>query len=490
MIVDAGDNVMSTCCTIDTNTETNITSGQEFSPIETGDVTIMFDVLMTYDPNYWAQVTISNHNPFGRLDNWKLSWEWMEGEFINSMRGAFPQVVDTGDCIFGRQGQVYKDFDFSKVLSCARRPTIIDLPLNKANDSRLGLIPFCCRNGSILSPAMDLTKSKSSFQLEVFKMPPDINKTQLSPPLNWRINSTVGPGYQCGQPVRVVPSLFPDPSGLPSQTAAVASWQVVCNTTMIDSTTTANIESKKPTCCVTFSAFFNDSIVPCNTCACGCDSSLTGAGGTCSATEPAVLLPAQAQLVPFDNRTDFIKEFAGLKNRKLPNPMPCPDNCGVSINWHLVSDFEKGWSSRLTLFNWGEADIADWFASIELSRAIPGYEKVYSMDGKVLPYPNNDTLFLQGLSGLNYLIAERNGSNPRKDPPLPGSQQTVISFTKKQTPSINVAGGDGFPTKVYFNGEECSLPTILPSNARRQIAAPAMFCSFLSLTLVFILAGI
>ncbi|KAL6518080.1 COBRA-like protein 7 [Orobanche minor] len=169
--------------------------------------------------------------------------------------------------------------------------------------------------------------------------------------------------------------------------------------------------------------------------------------------------------------TEFIKEFAELKNRKLPNPMPCPDNCGVSINWHLVSDFEKGWTSRITLFNWGEADIVDWFASIELGWAMPGFEKVYSMDGKVLPYPDNGTLFLQGLSGLNYLIAERNGSNPRKDPPVPGSQQTVISFTKKQTPSINVAGGDGFPTKVYFNGEECSLPTIIPSYGRREIAA-------------------
>ncbi|XP_042054277.1 COBRA-like protein 7 [Salvia splendens] len=469
-----GNNTMTTCCTPDANTKTNITSEQGFSPLETGDVTIMYDVLTSNDPNYWAQVTISNHNPFGRLDNWNLSWEWMQGEFINSMRGALPQIIDAGDCIFGRQAQYYKQFDFSKVLSCATRPTIVDLPLSKANDSELGLIPFCCRNGSILSSEIDPEKSKSSFRLEVYKMPPDINKTELAPPLNWQINSTVGPDYQCGQPVRVTPSLFPDASGLPSQTAALATWQVVCNATMT--------RAKKSTCCVTFSSFFNDSIVPCNTCACGCPAS---AGDTCSATEPAVLLPAEAQLVPFHNRTKFIKEFADIKNRKLPNPLPCPDNCGVSINWHLVSDFKKGWTSRVTLFNWGEADIIDWFASVELGRAIPGYEKVYSMDGRVLSFPNNDTLFLQGLPGLNYLIAERNGSNPRKDPPVPGSQQTVISFTKKQTQSIQVARGDGFPTKVYFNGEECSLPTMLPSNAPREIAASVVLSSFLSLVLIF-----
>ncbi|KAH6754963.1 COBRA-like protein-7 precursor [Perilla frutescens var. hirtella] len=475
---------MSICCTADSNTRTNITLGEEFSPLEQGDLTIMYDVVMTYDINYFARVTISNHNPFGRLDNWKLSWEWMGGEFIRSMRGAYPDVVDTGDCIFGSQGQAdaYKSFDFSKVLSCDRNPTIVDLPLSMANDTNLGFIPFCCRNGTILSPSMDITKSNSSFQIEVFKMPPDLNKTELSPPLNWRINSSIGPDYQCTQPIRVAPSLFPDPSGLPSQTEAVASWQVVCNTT--------KVQSRNPSCCVTFSSFFNDSVIPCNTCACGCDSRPTGAGGgTCSATAPAVLLPAQALLVPFDNRTKLIETFAHLKRHNLPNPLPCPDNCGVSINWHLLSDFEKGWTARVTLFNWGDADIADWFASVELVKAMPGYEKAYSMDGKVLSDPNNDTLFLQGLSGLNYLVAERNGSNPRKDPPVPGSQQTVISFTKKQTPGIRVARGDGFPTKVYFTGEECSLPTMLPSNARRVAAASAVFTGILSLLLVFILAG-
>lgn len=474
---------MSTCCIQDNNTKTNITLEEEFSPLGTGDVTIMYDVLMTYDINYIAQVTISNLNPLSRLDNWKLSWEWMEGEFIKAMRGAYPQVVDTRNCIFGSQGQVHKDLDFSKFLSCDRRPTFVDLPPSKANDSNVGLIPFCCRNGSILSPAMDITKSNSSFQIEVYKMPPDLNKTELSPPRNWRINSTVGPDYQCSQPILVAPSLFPEPSGLPSQTAAVASWQVVCNIT--------KVESRKPSCCVTFSSFFNDSVVPCNTCACGCAVAAAGAGGTCSATEPALLLPAQALLVPFDNRTKMVKEFANLKKRRLPNPMPCADNCGVSINWHLLSDFEKGWTARVTLFNWDDTAVVDWFASVELGKAMPGYEKVYSMDGKVLSDSKNDTLFLYGLPGLNYLVAETNGSNPRKDPPIPGSQQTVISFTKKQTPEIHVARGDGFPTKVYFNGEECSLPAIIPSNARRRLATDsAVFTSILSLLLIFILAVI
>ncbi|KAL8527285.1 hypothetical protein ACS0TY_005238 [Phlomoides rotata] len=470
-------NNMSVCCIPNSDAKTNITLGEDYSALQTGDVTIMYDVLMTYERNYYAQVTISNLNPFGRLENWKLSWDWMEGEFIDSMRGAYPQVVDSGDCIFGNQGQFYEKFDFSKVLSCERRPTIIDLPPTRANDTNIGLVPFCCRNGTILPPSMDPKRSNSSFQMQVYKMPPNLNRTHISPPRNWAINSTVGPGYQCTQPFRVVPTLFPDPSGLPTHTTAVATWQVICNETR------PTAESKKSSCCVSFSSFFNDSVVPCNTCACSCERRNDD---VCSATEPALLLPAEALLVPFDNRTKLAKAFADNNRRELPNPLPCGDNCGVSINWHVLSDYEKGWTARITLFNWGDASIADWFASVELDKAMLGLEKTYSMDGKVMPNPNN-TLFLQGLSGQNYLVAERNGSNPKKDPRVPGSQQTVISFTKKQTPGIHVSRGDGFPTKVYFNGEECSLPTILPSGGSRAAVISVIFTTLLSFLAIFIL---
>ncbi|KAK6120163.1 hypothetical protein DH2020_046069 [Rehmannia glutinosa] len=454
-------NDTSICCMPDPNATTNITPfDDDFPPLQPGDLTIMYDVVTTYESNYWAQVTITNHDPFSRVENWILSWDWTEGEFINSMRGAYPKIVDTGECVFGEPGQFYEEFDFSKALSCDKRPTIMDLPLTRTNDTSLGMVPFCCRNGSILPPSMDLRRSKSSFVMQVYKMPPNLNKTLLSPPRNWEINSTIGPGYKCGQPIRVDPTLFPDPTGLPSHTTAIASWQVVCNVTR-------TVEPKRPAkCCVSFSSFFNDSVIPCNTCACGCDGNSNNprnGENVCSANEQPLLLPPQALLVPFDNRTKLAKTFAELKRREIPNPLPCGDNCGVSINWHLLSDFDKGWTARVTLFNWGDTDIVDWFAAVELDKAMPGFEEVYSMDGKVLPDSNNATLFLQGFPGLNYLVAEKNGSNPRKDPPVPGTQQSVISFTKKKISGINVALRDGFPTKVYFNGEECSLPTILPN---------------------------
>ncbi|XP_016476612.1 COBRA-like protein 7 [Nicotiana tabacum] len=465
------------CCVKDSSARSNVTAYEEIQPRQGGDLTIMYDITSSFESNYWAQVTISNNDHTSRLDNWHLSWEWMRDEFIYSMKGAYPTVIDTGDCIFGKQGEHYKGIDFSKALNCEKRPTIIDLPLEKTNDTTLGMVPFCCRNGTILPPIMDASKSKSAFVMQVYKISPDLNISAIHPPQNWKINGTYSPNFVCGPPVRVSPSLFPNPEGLSSDTAVVASWQVICN---ISSSTL----KKTPKCCVSFSAFFNDSVVPCKTCACGCN---TRPGNVCSATEPALLLPPQALLVPFDNRTEMATEFASDKRRDLPTPLPCGDNCGVSINWHLLSDFTDGWTARVTLFNWDDSNIVDWFAAVQLDKAIQGFEKAYSFNGTIIPDTNN-TIFIQEFSGLNYLLAERRGDNPRKDPPVPGTVQSVISFTKKSTPGIDVGAGDGFPSTVYFNGEECSLPVILPSGSNRRTSlASSAFSLLLTMLLLMVL---
>jgi hypothetical protein len=96
-----------------------------------------------------------------------------------------------------------------------------------------------------------------------------------------------------------------------------------------------------------------------------------------------------------------------------------------------------------------------------MKKAYRGYENVYSFNGTLIPELSN-TIFFQGLRGLNFLVGEKNGSNPAKDPRVPGKQQSVISFTKGRTPGIKIAKGDGFPSRVFFNGEECSLPTQFP----------------------------
>ncbi|GAB2229972.1 hypothetical protein Droror1_Dr00014228 [Drosera rotundifolia] len=424
----------------------------KFAQRKYGDLNIMYDVLQAYGNNYQAQVTLDNDHPLGRLDHWNLTWEWMRGEFIYSMRGAFTHETDPSECIYGTAGQYYQDFDFSKVNNCERKPSISDLPREMKDDDKVGKLPYCCRNGTILPKTMNESESRSIFQLQVFKLPPDLNRTALYPPQNWKINGLLNPQYKCGAPVRVDPTEFPDPSGLNSKTLAIASWQIVCNIT--------RPKERQSRCCVSFSGYYNDSVIPCNTCACGCSDPEQR---KCSAKAPAMLLPAEALLVPFDNRTAKAKAWARIKHMPVYDPLPCPDNCGVSINWHVDSDYKNGWTARITLFNWGDLPFEDWFTAIQMGKAHQGYEKVYSFNGTKLPDQNN-TIFFQGLPGLNYLIAETNGSRP-SDPRVPGKQQSVISFTKKLTWVLNIPGGDGFPKRVLFNGEECALPKAIPTKS-------------------------
>ncbi|KAJ0101578.1 hypothetical protein Patl1_04302 [Pistacia atlantica] len=400
---------MHVCCKRNPKYKAPPAKSTKFAPRQNGDLSMIYDVIQAYSNNYLAQVTIDNMNPLGRLDHWNLTWEWQNGEFISTMRGAYTHKKGAADCLYGPAGKFYKDFDFSNVQNCEKKPIISDLPADRKDDEKIGKLPYCCRNGSILPKTMNESKSRSIFQLQVYKLPPNDNRTALVPPMKWAINGLVNPNYKCGPPIRVEPTEFPDPSGLQSY-------------------------------------YY-------------CSGKLSNTD-KCNPKAKAMLLPSEAQLVPFENRTAKAVAWASLKHKRVPKPMPCPDNCGVSLNWHINSDYKDGWSARLTLFNWGDVSFEDWFTAVKMDKVYAGYENVYSFNGTRLPQVNK-TLFFQGLEGLNYLMAETNGTKPG-EPRVPGKQQSVISFTKKHLPNINIQRGDGFPTKVFFNGEECTLPTEFP----------------------------
>ncbi|XP_071698044.1 COBRA-like protein 10 [Rutidosis leptorrhynchoides] len=444
----------------------------KFFPRRKADLSIIYDVIQANKGNYQAEVTIENNHPLGRLDHWNLTFEWMRNEFIYDLRGAFTRKKEPAECLYSAAGQYYQDFDFSKVVNCQKTPVISDLPPTMKDDEKIGKLPFCCKNGNILSKIMNETKAKSVFQMNVFKLPPDLNRTAINPPQNWKIEGFVNPHYKCGQPVRVDPTETPDPSGIEATVSAIASYQITCNIT--------KPKPKMAKCCVSFSAYYAESVVPCNTCACGCENVNTR---KCDEDAAALPLPAEALLVPFVNRTTKARAWAKIKHLDLPKKLPCPDNCPVSINWHVDSDYKTGWTARVTIFNWDPRPFEDWFLAVQLKKAFVGFQNVYSFNGTKLPKVNK-TIFLQGLPGLNYLVALTNGSNPG-EPAVPGKQQSVLSFLKKNTPKIRVANGDGFPSKVLFNGEECALPKKLPKRSAGSCQLPiglfvSGFISFLT----------
>ncbi|KAJ9551308.1 hypothetical protein OSB04_015353 [Centaurea solstitialis] len=422
----------------------------KFYPRQNGAVSFTYDVVQANEGNYMAQITIDNHHPLSRLDKWNLTFEWTRNEFIYDMRGAYTRRRDLSECLLSPAGQYYTNLDFTKVMNCDKKPVISDLPPTLKNDDKIGKFPFCCRNGSILPKIMNGGESKAMFQMTVFKLPPDLDRTSFYPPRNWKIEGYVSPNYKCTQPIRVDPSEFSDPTGTDATVYAMASYQVVCNIT--------RPKPQKAKCCVSFSAYYADSVVPCNTCACGCEDEDTE---KCNPMARAVLLPPEAMLVPSANRTKKARAWARVKHIDLPRRLPCPDNCPVSLNWHLDSNFRTGWTARLTIFNWGTHPFEDWFTGLQFKKAFKGFKNVHAFNGTKLPkVGRHGTIFMQGLPGTNYLIPIQH--RRRGEMPVPGKQQSVLSFHKRDTPKIKVTKGDGFPTKVIFNGEECALPKRLP----------------------------
>ncbi|KAL5225107.1 hypothetical protein ABZP36_011746 [Zizania latifolia] len=471
------DSAMYVCCVKDPKFKAKKMNTTRYLQRQKADLTIAYDVLQAFGNNYMAQVTIDNWSPISRLDNWNLTWEWKRGEFIYNMRGAYTLTKEGPACVYSPAAGYYKDFDFTPVYSCEKRPIVVDLPPEREKDKDVGNVPFCCKNGTLLPPTMDEAKSRATFQMQVYKVPPDLNRTALYPPQNWRITGKLNPKYVCRQPIRVSPMEFPDATGLMSSTPAVASWQVACNIT--------RPKKRAAKCCVSFSAYYNDSVVPCNTCACGCGNDTA----TCDPDGRAMMLPSEALLLPFDNRTAKARAWAKIKHRRVPNPMPCGDNCGLSINWHIVNNYKSGWAARITIFNWQDYTFKDWFAAVTMGDHYSGYENVYSFNGTRMGTPFNNTIFMQGLPGLTYLEPITDGKTPA-DPRLPGKQQSVISFKRKDAPNVNIPKGEGFPMRLYFDGEECALPETIPkvSTARRRAPAASLGHSVMAVALVIAVA--
>lgn len=115
----------------------------------------------------FGQVTMDNNSPLGRLDHWNLTWEWMRGEFIYSMRGAYAAEKSPSECLSSKAGQFYGDLDFSQVANCQKKPILKDLPAERKDDNLTGKLPFCCKNGTLLPEHMDPSKSRAIFQLQV-----------------------------------------------------------------------------------------------------------------------------------------------------------------------------------------------------------------------------------------------------------------------------------------------------------------------------------
>ncbi|RIA03964.1 hypothetical protein BRARA_K01845, partial [Brassica rapa] len=212
-----------------------------YDPLDpNGNITLKWDIMSWTADGYVATVTMNNFQIYRHIQNpgWTLGWAWAKKEVIWSMVGA--QTTEQGDC---------SKFKGNVPHCCKKVPTVVDLlpgvPYNQQFSN-------CCKGGVVGAWGQDPSSAVSQFQVSV-GLAGTTNKT-VNLPKNFTLLGP-GPGYTCG-PAKIVPSTVFLTTDKRRKTQALMTWNVTCTYSQF-------LARKHPSCCVSFSSFYNDTITPC-----------------------------------------------------------------------------------------------------------------------------------------------------------------------------------------------------------------------------------
>ncbi|KAG0570694.1 hypothetical protein M758_6G174000 [Ceratodon purpureus] len=408
-----------------------------------------------------ATVTMFNWQQYRHIEapGWKLSWAWETKEIIWSMLGA--QTTVQGDCSNFRTNPLPH--------CCDKRPVVIDL-LPSAPQSMK--VSNCCTGGVLPSFGQDPDNALAAFQITV-GLAGNTNTT-VKLPQNFTLSTPYGSGYTCSPAFKVEKSKFADADGR-RFTEAFMTWNVTCSYSQA-------LSMGARSCCVSFSAFYNDTIVPCPECSCACKPENT--------TAPAVVgyptSPGVNQQICIDPRTKYEDLPALSSGGTSPPPPPSApdllyctrDMCPVKVHWHVKTNYKEYWRVKITITN---RDFSANFTNWNLVLKHPNFNnftEAFSFKYKALnpygPYSNDSAMFW----GVKYYNEYLLQAGPD------GNVQTDLLF--KKNADFTLSNGWAFPDRVYFNGDMCvlpspqdfpSLPSSSPSlNARLSLLLVVVVC--------------
>ncbi|KAG8368816.1 hypothetical protein BUALT_Bualt15G0086100 [Buddleja alternifolia] len=411
-----------------------------YDPLDpNGNITIRWDVLQENDDTTQdVRISIVNYQLFRHIElpGWKLSWTWPGDEVIWTILGA--EATEQGNCSAFKGRQLPH--------CCEKQPVIIDLlPGAPFNNQAAN----CCKGGVLSSMNQDPGKFLAAFQMHVGS---GSNNGSL-PGIPGRFNLGLA-GYTCGEPFQVPPTKFVEDQGR-RRTQAFATWNVTCSYSQFRS-------SSAPTCCVSLSAFYNETIVPCPHCSCACQ---TQAGSQC--VKPGELPPVLQ-----------------LPHNEPPKPVvQCSNHmCPIRVHWHVKLSYKEYWRVKVTITNLNYVKNYSEWNLVVLHPNLRSVTRVFSFNYKPLNiYGNiNDTGMFYGIQYYNDMLLQ-SGEN--------GNVQTEMLLHKD--PGIfTFREGWAFPRKISFNGEDCVMPSPddyprLPNTAHFLHAKPPS--SFIHLLLLLLL---
>ncbi|XP_065855044.1 COBRA-like protein 2 [Euphorbia lathyris] len=424
---------------------TTFTETEAYDALDpTGNITIKWDIISWTPDGYVAVVTMYNFQQYRHIQapGWTLGWTWAKKEVIWSMVGG--QATEQGDC---------SKYKTNIPHCCKKNPTVVDLlPGTPYNQQ----IANCCKGGVITSWGQDPSKAVSSFQLSVGAAGTS-NKT-VRVPKNFTLKGP-GPGYTCGPGKIVRPSKF-FTTDKRRVTQALMTWNVTCTYSQF-------LAQKTPTCCVSLSSFYNDTIVPCPTCSCGCQINNTMPGGCIDPNEPHL-----ASVV------------SSLRKNNLTPLVRCTSHmCPVRIHWHVKLNYREYWRVKVTITNFNyNMNYSQWNLVVQHPN-FDNLTQLFSFNYKSLnPYGAiNDTALLWGVQFYNDLLMQAGPS---------GNVQTEMLFQKDQA-TFTFEKGWAFPRRVYFNGDNCVMPPpdaypSLPNASPHQLSLPLVLIISLFSALAFL----
>ncbi|KAL2479140.1 Protein COBRA [Forsythia ovata] len=278
--------------------------------------------------------------------------------------------------------------------------------------SDLEHIANCCRGGVISSWVQDPENAVTAFQVTV-GLAGTSNKT-VRVPKNFTLKAP-GPGYTCGPAEIVKQSKFITPDKR-RVTQALMTWNVTCMYSQF-------LAQKAPTCCVSLSSFYNDTIVNCPACTCGCRNSLIQTG-TC---------------VDLDSPHWASALSSSRKNSDTPLVRCTSHMCPIRVHWHVKLNYKEYWRVKITITNFNyRMNYTQW----NLVAQHPNFDNLtqtFSFNYKSLtPYGSiNDTAMLWGIKFYNDFLMEAGPS---------GSVQSELLF-RKEKKTFSFRQGMGLPTQ-------------------------------------------
>ncbi|KEH25134.1 hypothetical protein MtrunA17_Chr6g0455401 [Medicago truncatula] len=387
------------------------TSTEAYDPLDpNGNITIKWDIISWTADGYVATVTMNNFQQYRHISSpgWSLGWTWAKKEVIWNMVGS--QTTEQGDC---------SKFKGNIPHCCKKDPTVVDLlpgtPYNQQTAN-------CCKGGVLSSWAQDPTNAVASFQVIVGRAG-TTNKT-VKLPQNFTLKAP-GPGYTCGRAKTGTPTKFTTPDKR-RVTQALMTWNVTCTYSQF-------LAQQTPTCCVALSSFYNDTIVPCPTCSCGCQGN-SPQSGSC-------IDPSASHLASVVN---------GFPKNSITPLVQCTSHmCPIRVHWHIKLNYKEYWRVKVTVTNFNyRMNYSDWNLVVQHPN-FDNLTQLFSFNSKpITPYGSiNDTAMLWGVKFYNDLLMQAG--------PI-GNVQSELLFRKDS--NFNFDKGWAFPRRIYFNGDNCVMP--------------------------------